>query len=550
MNRIHNLLRRQLKRHFGDNFVVPGEWQGFIEAVNNAYWESDVDRSMLERALDLSSQELLQANSEMRAVITEQKMAEEKLQESEMHLRTILDSIHSGVVLIDEETHVIENVNRMAMELIGLPKERIVGQRCHRYICPAEENQCPITDLGQRTDYAERTLISFDSKPIPIIKTVRKLTLSGHSYLLESFIDITERKNMEEQLRRLSLHDALTGLYNRAYFEEEMRRLESGRYNPVGIVLCDVDELKLVNDTLGHEMGDRMLIETANVIKKAMRRGDMVARIGGDEFAILLPKSDVADVEGICDRIRDSIHAFNANSSGYTLSLSLGYSIADAVPNDMGRLFKEADDNMYREKMLHRQSACSAIMKILMKALEAKDFITESQAERLQRLVDSLAGIIGMNNKRIADLRLLALFHDIGKVGIPDRVLFKPGPLTPGETRIMKQHCEIGYQITQSAHALMDVGEWIQKHHEWWNGKGYPLGLKGEDIPLECRILSIADAYDAMTSDRPYRPAMSHEKAVAEIKKCAGTQFDPNLVPFFLEILEEERTKRGLLSEV
>ncbi|MFX4262276.1 diguanylate cyclase domain-containing protein [Pelotomaculum propionicicum] len=638
MNQIHNLLRRQLKQHFGDNFLVPGEWQSFINAVNDAYRESDADRSMLERALDLSSQELLQANSEMRAVImffpdvflwidyegtvldykagsttnlsligsmvgkkiqdislefvgekfyeaiqqikengtatsieyqflmegikkffearllpllsnkifvvirdiTERKLAEEKLQESEKHLRTILDSIHSGVVLIDEESHVIKDVNRMAIEIIGLPKEKIIGSRCHRYICPAEENKCPITDLGQKVDHAERTMIRFDGKPLPIIKTVRKLTLSNRSYLLESFIDITERKNMEEQLRHLSLHDALTGLYNRVYFEEEMRRLESGRYNPVGIVLCDVDGLKLVNDTLGHESGDILLIETANVIKKAMRQGDMVARIGGDEFAILLPNSDVADVESICARIRDSINTFNANSAGFTLSLSLGYSVADASPNDMGSLFKEADDNMYREKMLHRQSASSTIVKTLMKALEARDFITEGHADRLQRLVESMAGRIGINNKGVADLCLLAKFHDIGKVGIPDRVLFKPGPLTPEETRVMKQHCEIGYHIAQSASVLMDIGEWIHKHHEWWNGKGYPLGLKGEEIPLECRILSIADAYDAMTSDRPYRAAMPHERAVAEIKRCAGTQFDPNLVPSFLEILERE----------
>lgn len=639
MFRIHNLLRRQMKHHFGDNFAVPEEWRGFIEAVNNAYWESDSDRSMLERALDLSSQELLQANSEMRAVIaafpdvflwidyegtvldfkagsttklflmrnmvgnkiqdiiteatgskfteairyvkdkraitsiedrlflqgtekffearlipllsekifvvirdiTERKLAEEMLQESEKHLRTILDSIHSGVVLIDEETHVIKDANRMAMEIIGLPKEKIVGSRCHRYICPAEENRCPITDLGQKVDHAERTLIRYDGKPLPIIKTVRKLTLSSGRYLLESFIDITERKSMEEQLRHLSLHDALTGLYNRVYFEEEMRRLESGRYNPVGIVLCDVDGLKVVNDTLGHESGDIMLIETANVIKKAMRQGDMVARIGGDEFAILLPKSDAADVEGICARIRDSIQAFNLNSTGFTLSLSMGYSVADSSPNDMGRVFKEADDNMYREKMLHRQSASSAIVDTLMKALGARDFLTEGHADRLQKLVGSLAGTIGLNNKGIADLRLLAKFHDIGKVGIPDRVLFKPGPLTPEEARIMKQHCEIGYHIAQSASVLMDIGEWIHKHHEWWNGKGYPLGLKGEEIPLECRILSIADAYDAMTSDRPYRSALSHESAVAEIRRCAGSQFDPNLVPFFLEILEKEK---------
>jgi HD-GYP domain-containing protein (c-di-GMP phosphodiesterase class II) len=196
---------------------------------------------------------------------------------------------------------------------------------------------------------------------------------------------------------------------------------------------------------------------------------------------------------------------------------------------------------MYREKMLHRQSASSAIVKTLMKTLEARDFITEGHADRLQKLVESIARTIGLNNQRIADLRLLAKFHDIGKVGIPDRILFKPGPLTPEEARVMKQHCEIGYNIAQSASVLMDIGEWIHKHHEWWNGKGYPLGLKGEEIPLECRILSIADAYDAMTSDRPYRSALSHESAVAEIKRCAGSKFDPYLVQFFLDILEKEK---------
>lgn len=641
MNQMHNLLRRQIKQHFGDKYEIPEDLRNFFNAVNNAYWESDADRSMLERALDLSSRELLQANSEMRAVITafpdvfiwvdyegtvldykagsttnfsfignlvgkkiqdiglesvgkkfyeaiqqvkekiaitnieyeyqlmpednvrffearllpllsekifivirditERKMAEKMLRESENHLRNILDSIHSGVMLIDEETHVIEDVNKMAMDIIGLPKEKIVGSRCHRHICPAEENSCPITDLGQNIDHSERSLLRFDGKILPIIKTVTRLNFNNRGYLLESFIDITERKNMEDQLRHLSLHDVLTGLYNRAYFEEEMRRLESGRYNPVGIILCDVDGLKMVNDTLGHESGDCLLIETANVIKKAMRQGDMVARIGGDEFAILLPHSDATDVENICDRIRESIEKFNMKNAGLTISLSMGYSVAHTAPNDMGSLFKEADDNMYREKMLHRQSASSAVVKTLMDALAARDFITEGHADRLQRLVEAVAGRIGISNKSIDDLRLLAKFHDVGKMGIPDSVLFKPGSLTPEEVGIMRQHCEIGYHISQSASVLMDIGEWIHKHHEWWNGKGYPLGLKGEEIPLECRILSIADAYDAMTSDRPYRAALTHEEAVEEIKRCAGTQFDPDLVPYFLEILETER---------
>jgi len=156
----------------------------------------------------------------------------------------------------------------------------------------------------------------------------------------------------------------------------------------------------------------------------------------------------------------------------------------------------------------------------------------------LQRLVAGVAVKIGLTERSVADLRLLAQFHDIGKVGIPDRVIFKPGPLTPEETREMRKHCEIGYHIAQSATLLLDIGDWIHKHHEWWNGDGYPLGLKEEEIPLECRILALADAYNAMTSDRLYRKAMSHKTAVHEIGKYAGIQFDPYLAPCFLEMLE------------
>ncbi|MFZ5634727.1 MAG: bifunctional diguanylate cyclase/phosphohydrolase [Bacillota bacterium] len=358
--------------------------------------------------------------------------------------------------------------------------------------------------------------------------------------LKQSFCNIN-RAN--ETLKHLAFYDPLTGLYNRAYFEEEMCRLDGTRNTPVSIIVCDVDGLKLVNDTLGHDSGDSLLIAAAGVIKESFREGDAIARIGGDEFAVLLPNSDEAAAEKACHRIRDAVARYNSTNPELAISMSIGSATSKSADN-LNETFKEADNNMYREKLHRIQSARSAMVQILMKALGARDFITEGHADRLQELVAGLARSAGLPERTITDLRLLARFHDIGKVGIPDRILFKTSPLTREEFKEMQQHCEIGYRIAQAAPDLIPIADWIYKHHEWWNGQGYPLGLKGEEIPVECRILAIADAYDAMTSERPYRKAMPHEEAVAEIKKCSGTQFDPHLVDTLVKMLES-RNRQG-----
>ena len=349
--------------------------------------------------------------------------------------------------------------------------------------------------------------------------------------------NVTDRKRMEAQLTHLSLHDALTGCYNRTFFEEEMRRYEMQREKAVSLLMCDVDGLKIVNDSLGHKIGDDVLKSAADILRQSFRPGDVISRIGGDEFVVLLTPNSVKACENACHRIKKHVQKYNLLHPTLPLSLSLGYAVSRQSPVDMNAMFKEADNNMYREKLHQKNSARSTIVQGLVKALEVRDFITEGHGDRLQDLVENFARSLDLPENSLPDLRLLAHFHDIGKVGIPDNVLFKPGPLNADERTIMQKHCEIGHRIAMSTPDLAPIAGWILKHQEWWNGCGYPLGLMEDAIPLECRILSIVDAFDAMTHDRPYRQALSQTNAIAELHRCAGTQFDPHLVNQFVKLL-------------
>jgi diguanylate cyclase (GGDEF)-like protein len=351
--------------------------------------------------------------------------------------------------------------------------------------------------------------------------------------------DITVRKNLENKLTYIGTIDFLTGLYNRSYFERVQQDILRDSKNRIGMIICDIDGLKLINDTLGHSAGDMYLKQAANIIKECSPKDSIVARIGGDEFGILVFNADEKLLEGICLKINSRVNEFNLNNSGTYLSISTGMAQADTfVQDDFERLFAQADNDMYRKKLLQSKSTKNAIVKTLMKAMEARDFITEGHAIRLEKIAFIMAKKLGFSESKTNDLRLLAKFHDIGKVGIPDSILQKPARLTPEEKKVMQMHSLIGQRIASASPELIPIADLILKHHENWDGTGYPLGIKADNIPIECRILSLADAFDAMTNDRPYRKAMSEDMAIEEIRICKGTQFDPELAQLFIELVQ------------
>jgi diguanylate cyclase (GGDEF)-like protein/PAS domain S-box-containing protein len=350
--------------------------------------------------------------------------------------------------------------------------------------------------------------------------------------------EITETKQAMEQLKYLSLHDQLTGLFNRTFFEAELKRLNHSRYYPITIISADLDGLKLVNDTMGHDRGDLLLKSTADILTKSLRRSDILCRVGGDEFAAILPHTDAETAETLSTRIRATLNQLNRSEGAIPLDISLGVATTKTGETSLSELYKQADDLMYKDKLHRNASNRNRIVQTLLAALSERDYIAEGHAQRLAKYCHIMGKRLNLSSGQLADLSLLAQVHDLGKVGIPDSILYKEGPLCKEEMVVMQRHPEIGFRIAMTSPDLASVADLILKHHEKWDGSGYPLGLKGEEIPIECRILSIVDTFDAITHDRPYRKARSRQEAVEEIKKHAESQFDPALVILFIDVAD------------
>ena len=471
--------------------------------------------------------------------ITERKQLEKDLKENNNLLNSVLESIQDGISVLNPDL-TIRYTNSKMKEWYqhGLPFK---GEKCFEgyYNKDKRCEDCPVIrslETGKMAREVKELSEKFDIDYIEIfsypIFSEKNNEITG---IVEFVRDISDRKEKEKEISYILYKDSLTGLYNRRFFEAEMERLDTKRQLPLSIIMGDLNGLKIVNNSHGHTAGDEILVKAAKILEAALPELGTVARYGGDEFIILLPQTKKKEAEIIKKRINERFQ--EESSLEVPLSAALGLATKNMADTDLWEVQKKADENMYQDKFKNSQKEKAEIIKILMTKIEARSFETSAHMMQMQRLIFQFADILKLSNNQLEKLSILATLHDIGKIVIPKKILKKTGSLNKEEWEKVKKHSTAGYQITSSTEQFADVAKLILYHHEYWNGEGYPEGLKGKQIPFLSRVLNIVDAYDVMIRGRPYKAAMNKEEAIKELRRESGQQFDPQLVKEFLQVI-------------
>ena len=457
-------------------------------------------------------------------------------------LKGLIDAIPDLIIHKDVHRRYLE-CNRAFQAFAGLDKVEILGKQDGEFLCgDAEEmflegdEACLKEGATQRYERAIED--GGERRYFETIKTPYRDAGGSIIGLIGISRDVTFRKLEEERILYLNTHDTMTGLHNRAYLAEAGKNLDQPEFLPLTVVMGDINGLKLINDSLGHTRGDQVIAASADILSNCLRPGDAVARTGGDEFTVLLPNTDDAAAEAFVESVRGACRARATTMDELRFaSLSLGWATKHRPEESLDEVRKAAEDAMYHRKIFQQRSLHNSILSSMKKTMLEKSDETEAHAERLAQLSQRLGKALKLPDESLVTLELLSTLHDIGKIAIDKNILTKVEPLTDADWQEIRKHPEVGYRIAQASPDLMHIAEYILSHHERWDGRGYPRGISGTAIPMLARILSVVDSYDAMTQDRSYRKAMPLPAALDEIRRNAGTQFDPMIAGAFLSMM-------------
>ncbi len=491
--------------------------------------------------LYLSLMSVLHINTSLKEEQRKLSEAYDQMREEEEIFRIVFEQSPVGLSLNSNE---VVEYNAMYARIVGRTEEEIRAAGWKNYTHPEDIGE--ELALYERFKSGEMNRYNMEKRFVKpggdiVWANVTVASLNRNRELDTNYLciveDITDRKKKEEEILYLNDHDHMTGVYNRRFLESAIERTDKEHFLPLSVLVGDINGVKLINDAFGHATGDILIMETARIIQSCCRNNDILARTGGDEFVILMPRTGHEAASGVVEEIRRKCEEYNRDvfNEAYAINISLGYATKEKVEEDLGKIKKLAEDFMYKRKLLEHKSSHSVILSSIKATMYEKSHETQEHAERITYLSKELGKRLDLSQNELDELELVATLHDIGKVGIDDRILNKEGKLSEEEWIEMKKHSEIGYRIAMSSPDLVPIAEHILCHHERWDGKGYPQGIRGEEIPQLSRIVTIIDAFDAMTEDRPYRKCMTAEEAAEEIRSNAGTQFDPRLAKLFLE---------------
>lgn len=350
--------------------------------------------------------------------------------------------------------------------------------------------------------------------------------------MIGTHVDVTDKKHRQDEIEYLSYHDQLTGLYNRRYFEETIKRIDKEENLPISLIVADLNGLKLTNDAFGHQVGDELIKRAADILKFNSREEDIVARIGGDEFAIILPKTNGVNANKINRRYCEIIS--NTKLNPVSVSLAMGFATKYDMEEGIINTFIEAEQSMYNRKVRESMSVKEDNLENIIENFFKEDCFKKNHSESVSNTSELLGRAIGLEDTELEHLKLSGLLHDIGSMGAKKSTFGDVTDMDEYSAREMKRHPEVGYQILRSVNRMVPIAEYVLHHHERWDGKGYPLGLKGVEIPIQSRIISLADSYDML---RRFE-GRSEDEALKRIRENSGTRFDPDLVEIFLKQLK------------
>jgi diguanylate cyclase (GGDEF)-like protein/PAS domain S-box-containing protein len=501
--------------------------------------------------------------------ITDQKHAEEKLAQERNQLRMLIDHIPAPIYFKDSEGRFVINNTEHA---------RLLGARSTAEMVGGRDTDFP--ELPQTHEFEDEDSEILESGS-PLFNHVHQIRRStgeslwysstklplrddegGVSGLIGIMLDITQQKDMETERERMLAaaidradRDPLTSLFNHRTFHTCLKEIavECQVVNqPYGIVVMDLDNFRFFNDAYGHQAGDDVLVKVANIVRQICRASDILARLGGDEFGLILPGAGADDVRRFSERLDRAMEGAGFLPAGYDwevpLTLSTGWAVFPEDADSRHGILAITDERLKTAKygvsdsahiVAQLRAGLSAsyenfsMLNALVSAVDNKDRYTRRHSEDVLKYSIQIAHELGLDEQTLFEVKIAALLHDVGKIGVPDDILRKPGKLSDEEFAAIKQHPMMGAIMVNAVPGFEATLDAVRFHHERWDGKGYPSGLAGEDIPLIGRLMAVADAYSAMTTDRPYRKAMDRARADEILRGGAGSQWDPVCVEAF-----------------